>query len=150
VGLCPSNRLNPVSGGRGRKRREEKKEKKERILMTIRTRARVRSIRPRDWGFGGRRRRPAHERLKTRGWPRFASNEERMEPMNATLIEEYCDLVENGADFDGPRLEELRERMSRAEVAYVVNRLRGESEALHKEAEELRAEADRRRPTNDN
>jgi hypothetical protein len=73
-----------------------------------------------------------------------------MEPMNATLIEEYCDLVENGADFDGPRLEELRERMSRAEVAYVVNRLRGESEALHKEAEELRAEADRRRPTNDN
>jgi hypothetical protein len=24
--------------------------------------------------------------------------------MNATLIEEYCDLVENGADFDGPGL----------------------------------------------
>jgi hypothetical protein len=35
--------------------------------------------------------------------------------MNTETIEEYCELVENGADFDAPRLEELRERMSRAQ-----------------------------------
>jgi len=70
-----------------------------------------------------------------------------------TLIDQYCRIADEGAEFGDPRLEMLRERMSRAEVAQVVDRLRAEGEALHKEADELRAEARRRKsptPTNDN
>jgi hypothetical protein len=54
-------------------------EEKEIILMMIRTRARVRSIRPRDWGFGrAAAGGPAHERVNTRGWP--LARQKEMEP----------------------------------------------------------------------
>ena len=70
--------------------------------------------------------------------------------MSTPLIEQYCDLADAGADFADPRLAMLRLRMSSSEVEYVVNRLRAEGEAAMKEADALRAEADRRRATNDN
>jgi hypothetical protein len=70
--------------------------------------------------------------------------------MNTTLIEEYCGLVNEGADFGDSRLEQLRYRMTRMELEHVVERLRSEGESAMEEADELRAEADRRRPTNDN
>jgi hypothetical protein len=40
--------------------------------------------------------------------------------MNNTLIDQYCRIVNEGADFDHPRLQQLRERMTPDEFTFAA------------------------------
>jgi hypothetical protein len=53
-------------------------------------------------------------------------------------IDQYCRLVEEGAEVGDPRLFALLEQMTRAEIDGLEARLRGEGQALIREANALR------------
>jgi hypothetical protein len=60
--------------------------------------------------------------------------------MTNTLIEQYCRIANEGAEFEDPRLEELRGRMTRFQCATIVERLRSEAASRRpmKEIEPMR------------
>jgi hypothetical protein len=60
------------------------------------------------------------------------------------LVDDYCAIAAEGADFADPRLAALRERMTDADVLRVQERLKAEAEDDLKEADEL-AEYGRRK-----
>jgi len=55
------------------------------------------------------------------------------------IVDEYCELAEQGAPFDDERLARLRERMTDADLMQVEMRLKAAAEADFKEAAALRA-----------
>ena len=59
------------------------------------------------------------------------------------LVNEYCAIVSKGADFEDPRLEALRERMSHHDVERAADRL--DDESADREASTLRAWGRQRR-----
>jgi hypothetical protein len=60
--------------------------------------------------------------------------------MSESFVDQYCAIVNEGAEFDDPRLAQLRERMTDAEIDHVVGWLDRSGAAALKEAD------DRRRP----
>jgi hypothetical protein len=58
--------------------------------------------------------------------------------MSESLIDQYCRIVHGDAEFDDPRLQQLRDRMTDEDRAHVVERLRAEAAASREEARTLR------------
>ncbi len=65
------------------------------------------------------------------------------------IVNEYFALADQGADFDDPRLELMRERMTDAQLDAVMDMLDASAEANAKEAAALEARK-RGKPVNDN
>jgi hypothetical protein len=65
---------------------------------------------------------------------------ENIEYPETDLVERYLELVDMGADFDDPRLAELRQRMTESEWRQIVFRLREEAEAAERKRLALEAQ----------
>jgi hypothetical protein len=67
------------------------------------------------------------------------SNEKIEYPEPTDLVERYLELVDMGADFEDPRLEELRRRMTEDEFRQTAFRLRDEAETAERKKRALEA-----------
>jgi hypothetical protein len=61
------------------------------------------------------------------------------------VVETYLALVDCGAEFEDPRLEELRQRMTNDELGRIVTQLREEAEAASRKARALKTLVRRKR-----